>query len=124
MEVFRRVFSGGVFLLAMLAGGCTHLGILSFTDRASEGPESFEPHEIQQSFVPIGGMTRNQVESILGEPDHSGRTKEGLHLLVWRVEWEKPREGRDPVRMRHHQSIEFDGDWRVVRAYRQGEGVQ
>lgn len=119
---WRGVTLGLMAFLVLTTAACTHLGIISLTRPMDDAAETLELHEIQKTFAPVPGMTRRQVEAILGEPVHSGRTKEGLHLLQWRAEWELPREGRDPARMLHHQTIEFDDQWRVVRAYRPAGG--
>ncbi|MCC5877589.1 MAG: outer membrane protein assembly factor BamE [Candidatus Sumerlaeia bacterium] len=108
-----------LLLLAVLvttASACSLIGKEKVTP--PDPLADLEPHEVEMRFQAEPGMTRDQVEEVLGAPFRRGLTKEGNHHLMWRTVYTRSRPGTEDVTMYHHHSIEFDRNWRVVRSFR------
>jgi hypothetical protein len=99
-----------IALVALLVtAGCSR-----YKTEVTPASPPVDPVMQRVAFAPTPGMTRAEVEAVLGPPNFTGRTKEGLVLHTWRTEWKNS----NNVDMVTHHSIEYDPDWVVVRTYR------
>ena len=104
-----RLGTAIAFAALLVMAGCSRHN----TDIPTDQPP-VDPVMQRVAFSATPGMTRAEVEAVLGAPNFTGRTKEGLVLHTWRTEWKNPND----VEMVTHHSIEYDPDWIVVRTYR------
>lgn len=97
----KHVIPLSALLAVGLLGGCAG------TKPAPESPQ--DPIAVRLAFQPAIGMERAAVESLLGEPSHRGRTKEGHLHCMYLV--------GVPDEM-IYRSVIYDADGKVIRWYR------
>lgn len=115
--VFCRLARMGLLAMVIMAvASCSLIG--KKTKEPVDPLAGLEPHEIEMQFRAEPGMSRDQVEEVLGQPFRRGLTKEGNHHLMYRTQYTRSRPGTEDVTMYYHHSIEFDENWQVVRSFR------